>query len=87
MALTPVRSVGSGNGVQEMILPEENKAHVEEDVPAHLREGMTFDYVKTLNDVLKHAFAGDALTARSGATTAKARHPASPPPGAAARPH
>jgi len=75
------------SGVREMILPEENKAHVEEDIPVHLREGMTFHYVKTLNDVIEHAFEEEALAARSGAATGKSRRAANAPrPGAAAQP-
>ena len=74
------------SGVREMILPEENRAHVEEDIPAHLREGMTFHYVKTVNDVIQHAFEEKAASSRGTAAPDKARRPASPPPGAAARP-
>ncbi|MFQ5694534.1 MAG: endopeptidase La [Terriglobia bacterium] len=44
------------SGVREMILPAENEPHVLEDIPADLREGMTFHFVKTLEQVLEHAF-------------------------------
>ena len=52
------------SGVREMILPEENKAHVEEDIPAHLREGMTFHFVKTIDDALHAAFPAGRLARR-----------------------
>jgi ATP-dependent Lon protease len=44
------------SGVKEMILPDENRPNVEEDIPAHLREGMTFHFVKNIEDALERAF-------------------------------
>jgi ATP-dependent Lon protease len=44
------------SGVRELILPEENKVNVLEDIPEHLREGLTFHYAKTIDDVLELAF-------------------------------
>ncbi len=39
-------------GIREVWLPEKNRPHLEEDVPAHLREGMTFRFVRGVEEVL-----------------------------------
>ncbi len=39
-------------GVRTVILPEQNAANVAEDVPPHLREGMEFQFVHGIEDVL-----------------------------------
>ena len=44
------------SGVHTMVLPKENEPNVQEDIPAHLREGVTFHFVKTVDEVLGHAF-------------------------------
>jgi ATP-dependent Lon protease len=49
------------SGVQEMILPDENRPNVEEDIPAHLREGMTFHFVKNVEEVLERVFEAGLL--------------------------
>ncbi|MGB4970388.1 MAG: S16 family serine protease, partial [Saprospiraceae bacterium] len=41
-------------GIQTIILCKDNKAHVEEVNPDHLK-GMEFIYVKQMNEVLQHA--------------------------------
>ena len=35
-----------------MVMPKDNEANVQEDIPAHLREGMTFHFVKTIDEAL-----------------------------------
>jgi ATP-dependent Lon protease len=42
-------------GIKTVILPERNRKDLEEDIPAELREGMTFLYAKTVKDVLENA--------------------------------
>ena len=42
-------------GIKTIILPERNRKDLEEDIPAALREGMTFIYAKTVKDVLDNA--------------------------------
>jgi len=44
------------SGVREVVLPAENEANLQEDVPAHLRAGIQFHLVRTLEDVLERAF-------------------------------
>jgi ATP-dependent Lon protease len=57
------------SGIREMILPAENQPHLLEDVPEHLRRGMTFQFVKTIDEVLEHAL-GPAVGARRRVTAA-----------------
>ncbi len=52
------------SGVRVMILPAENEAHVRQDIPAHLRQGITFHFVRTIDEVLEHAL-GLTLLPRS----------------------
>jgi len=61
------------SGVKEMILPDENRPSVEEDIPAHLREGMTFHFVKNIEEALEHAFESGLLKKESVATTPAGR--------------
>ncbi|MFQ5663906.1 MAG: endopeptidase La [Terriglobia bacterium] len=75
------------SGIREMILPAENEAHVQEDIPAHLREGMSFHFVKTIDEVLRHAFGQALATATAAAPRSGRRAEDEPRPGAAARPH
>ncbi len=42
-------------GIKTVILPERNRKDLEEDVPAQLREGMSFLFAKTITDVLDNA--------------------------------
>jgi ATP-dependent Lon protease len=58
------------SGVREMILPAENEPNLLEDVPEHLRRGMTFHFVKTIAEVLEHAL-GPALARRHPAAAAR----------------
>jgi ATP-dependent Lon protease len=48
------------SGVREVVLPAENEANLQEDVPAHLRAGIQFHFVRTLEDVLERAFESPA---------------------------
>jgi ATP-dependent Lon protease len=76
------------SGVKEMILPAENRGNLEEDIPTHLREGMKFHFVKTIEDVLEHAFEPGLLRSEGAKTPASKRSPADrAQPGAAARPY
>lgn len=47
-------------GIKTVILPYHNKANVEEDLGPELKNQIHFIYVKTIEDVLKHAFSGPA---------------------------
>ncbi len=42
-------------GIKTLILPERNRKDLEEDIPAELREGLTFHFAKTVQDVLDNA--------------------------------
>ncbi len=76
------------SGVREMILPAENQPNLEEDIPAHLREGMTFHYVKTVEDVLEHAFEPGLLKKEAVAAAQGSRRSGErAQPGAAAQAH
>ncbi|HKZ53213.1 MAG TPA: endopeptidase La [Candidatus Acidoferrales bacterium] len=76
------------SGVREMILPAENQPNLEEDIPAHLREGMTFHFVKTVEDVLEHAFEPGLLKKEAVvAAQASRRSGERAQPGAAAGAH
>jgi len=44
-------------GIRTVILPRLNERDVLEDVPEHLRREMTFVYVDTIDEVLRHALA------------------------------
>ncbi|MCI0403107.1 MAG: endopeptidase La [Acidobacteria bacterium] len=71
------------SGVREMILPAENKPNLLEDVPEHLRRGMTFHFVKTIDEVLEHALGAGLSLRRSVATAARpgnGNHPAATRP-------
>ncbi len=59
------------SGVREMILPAENKPNLLEDVPEHLRRGMSFHFVKTIDEVLEHALGAELALRRSVATAAR----------------
>jgi len=71
------------SGVREMILPAENEPNLLEDVPEHLRRGMKFHFVKTIDEVLEHAL-GAALALRR--PVAAAARPGTGNQPAAARP-
>jgi ATP-dependent Lon protease len=74
------------SGVREMILPEENRANVEEDIPAHLREGMTFYFIKSIEEMLEYAFeAGLVKKEAAEAAQASRRSAEKTASGAAAR--
>jgi ATP-dependent Lon protease len=42
-------------GIKTVILPDRNRKDLEEDIPASLREGMSFIFAKTVTDVLNNA--------------------------------
>ncbi len=42
-------------GITTLILPDRNRKDLEEDIPAEMREGMTFHFAKTVDEVLDHA--------------------------------
>ena len=44
------------SGVVEIVLPKENEPNVEEDIPRHLRKGLTFHFVGTVEEALELAF-------------------------------
>ncbi|MBI2956307.1 MAG: endopeptidase La [Acidobacteria bacterium] len=76
------------SGVREIILPAENQPHVMEDIPAHLREGMTFHFVRTIEDALEHAFgAAVGLAHVGGAGESGNRRGSEARGGNGARPH
>jgi len=60
------------SGIREVILPADNEAHVVEDVPEPLREGMRLHYVHTIEEMLALAFAQplQGVLVRGGAVTA-----------------
>ena len=39
-------------GIKTVILPDRNRKDLEEDIPAELREGMTFAFAKTVDEVM-----------------------------------
>ncbi|MFQ5817441.1 MAG: endopeptidase La [Terriglobia bacterium] len=43
------------SGIREVILPKENEPNVRQDIPAHLRQGLTFYFVKTIHELIDHA--------------------------------
>jgi len=51
-------------GVKTLLLPEENRKDVLEDVPAEIQDGMTFIYVKDISQVLELALEPPAKSAR-----------------------
>ncbi len=53
------------SGIREMILPAENEAHVRHDIPEHLRQGITFHFVRAIDEVLEHALGMALLPPRS----------------------
>ncbi len=71
------------SGIREMILPAENEPNLLEDVPEHLRRGMKFHFVKTIDDVLDHALGPGLSLRRSLASAARPGNGNQP---AAARP-
>ncbi len=44
------------SGITHLVLPEKNEANLVEDVPAHLLEGITVHFVKTIDEALRLAF-------------------------------
>ncbi len=42
-------------GIKTVILPERNRKDLDEDIPAELREGMTFEFARTVDEVLAFA--------------------------------
>jgi ATP-dependent Lon protease len=40
------------SGIREVILPKENEPNVRRDIPEHLRQGLTFYFVKSIDDLL-----------------------------------
>ena len=88
-------------GIKTVILPERNRKDLEEDIPAQMREGMTFLFAKTITDVLdnalepapkekrirvKHAGAGEAGAANQAQVAVDTPLPADIPQPAAPPP-
>ena len=46
------------SGVREIILPKDNEPNVIEEIPDHLKEGLTFHYVGNVDEALEIAFEG-----------------------------
>jgi ATP-dependent Lon protease len=44
------------SGIRELILPADNEPNVLEDVPRHLREGLTFHFVRTIEEAIEQLF-------------------------------
>lgn len=57
------------SGIREIVLPAQNEANVEEDIPAPLREGMRLHLASTIEEALERAFTLPAAT-QGPATTA-----------------
>jgi ATP-dependent Lon protease len=58
-------------GIQEIILPADNEPNVKEDLQAHMLEGLTLHYVRSLDQAIEHAL---------GKFEAPVREPAPPLP-------
>ncbi|MBI4462163.1 MAG: endopeptidase La [Acidobacteria bacterium] len=43
------------SGIREVILPKENEPNVRQDIPEHLRQGLTFHFVKTIDELIQFA--------------------------------
>jgi ATP-dependent Lon protease len=52
-------------GVKEVVLPIANKADYEEDLPEHLREGLTVSFVRTIEEAIKRAFPDEAAALKA----------------------
>jgi ATP-dependent Lon protease len=77
------------SGVRIMVMPKDNEANVQEDIPAHLREGMTFHFVKTIDEALGHAFEPSLLAPVHTTPARGGRRGTAPeqPPALGALPH
>ena len=71
------------SGVRTLVMPKENEPNVQEDIPEPLREGLTFHFVKTVDEALRHAFevkfTEEPKTASAGHRTIKPSGEAVPP--------
>jgi ATP-dependent Lon protease len=64
-------------GIQEVVLPAQNRPHVEEDVPEHLRKGMTFHFVHNVAEALDEALSPPPVrrvSFEAGTATEALRH-------------
>jgi len=52
------------SGVREIVLPERNRANVDEEVPEELRQGLTFHFVATIDEAIAWAF-GEVVPAKA----------------------
>jgi len=59
------------SGVQTVILPKRNRKDLEEDIPAELREGMTFHFVEMVREVLDLALEPSTRAKRIRVKTAE----------------
>jgi ATP-dependent Lon protease len=56
------------SGIREIVLPRLNDVNVNEDIPAPIREEMTFHLVSGIEDALAHVFSAAPLMQRAGVT-------------------
>jgi len=66
------------SGIREVILPKENEPNVREEVPEHLRQGLSFHFVKTIAELLTCAL--EPTPARATISGERPTRPAAPPP-------
>lgn len=66
------------SGIHEVILPKENEPNVREEIPDHLRQGLTFHFVKTIAELL--ALALEPARASTAVSAERPAKPAPPPP-------
>ncbi|MFQ5926256.1 MAG: endopeptidase La [Terriglobia bacterium] len=65
------------SSIREVILPKENEPNVRQDIPEHLRQGVTFHFVKTIGELIDYAL--QPAPARPRLAPGSARPPAPPP--------
>jgi ATP-dependent Lon protease len=51
-------------GVKTILAPAANRADIEENVPASVKEGIRFVYVEDIREVLHEVFAGEPVAER-----------------------
>jgi len=66
------------SGIREVLLPKENEPNVREEIPEHLRQGLNFHFVKTIDDLL--ALALEPARARPAVAAEHPTRPTAPPP-------
>ena len=65
------------SGIREIILPKENEPNVREEIPEHLRQGLTFHFVKSMDALIDRALEPPPL---QPGRPAGGDRPAAPPP-------